>query len=205
MCRTVVRAEMAFDTHAEVSKYYAELQTSADLKTSCCTAAGALPPLLAAIEKKIPSAITDKFYGCGCPVSESWKDTGLSVLDLGSGSGRDAYLAAALLGPGGRVIGVDMTDEQIAVCVSPLSARKQTTNMTCLSFFLSLFLSLSLSLPLSHSRVCVPSYFPLTIIQSFPPSTGESCAHCRMDATFGLRSPKFVVRVIFLFSVFLLV
>lgn len=40
---------------------------------------------------------------------------GLRVLDLGSGSGRDCYAAAALVGERGSVVGVDMTDEQLAV------------------------------------------------------------------------------------------
>ncbi|GAU66952.1 methyltransferase [Streptomyces sp. NBRC 110611] len=40
---------------------------------------------------------------------------GITVLDLGCGSGRDAYVLAQLVGPNGRVIGVDMTDEQLAV------------------------------------------------------------------------------------------
>ena len=40
---------------------------------------------------------------------------GLTVLDLGSGSGRDCYIAAKLVGHKGRVIGVDMTEEQLAV------------------------------------------------------------------------------------------
>jgi len=39
--------------------------------------------------------------------------SGLSVLDLGSGSGRDCYAAAALVGESGRVTGVDMTAEQL--------------------------------------------------------------------------------------------
>ena len=42
---------------------------------------------------------------------------GLRVLDLGSGSGRDCYLAAALVGPRGHLTGLDMTAEQLAVRV----------------------------------------------------------------------------------------
>ena len=38
---------------------------------------------------------------------------GLSVLDLGCGSGRDCYLASCLVGPTGKVTGIDMTAEQL--------------------------------------------------------------------------------------------
>lgn len=37
------------------------------------------------------------------------------MLDLGCGSGRDCYLASAMVGEAGKVIGVDMTDEQLEV------------------------------------------------------------------------------------------
>ncbi len=40
---------------------------------------------------------------------------GLRILDLGSGSGRDAYTLAALVGESGSVVGVDMTDEQLEI------------------------------------------------------------------------------------------
>jgi ubiquinone/menaquinone biosynthesis C-methylase UbiE len=40
---------------------------------------------------------------------------GLSVLDLGCGSGRDCYLASALVGPEGKVTGIDMTEELLQV------------------------------------------------------------------------------------------
>lgn len=56
----------------------------------------------------------EKFYGCGAPLPEGME--GLTVLDLGSGSGRDCYVAAALVGEHGRIIGVDMTPEQIQAC-----------------------------------------------------------------------------------------
>jgi ubiquinone/menaquinone biosynthesis C-methylase UbiE len=50
-------------------------------------------------------------------VSTAWKDSGLSILDLGSGSGRDCYIASAIVGERGRVVGVDMTDSQLDVRV----------------------------------------------------------------------------------------
>ena len=54
-----------------------------------------------------------KYYGCGliAPLSLD----GARILDLGSGSGRDVYALAQMVGPNGAVVGVDMTDEQLAV------------------------------------------------------------------------------------------
>ncbi len=52
--------------------------------------------------------------GCGNPVALAALRPGEVVLDLGSGAGFDAFLAAAAVGPEGRVIGVDMTPEMIA-------------------------------------------------------------------------------------------
>lgn len=52
--------------------------------------------------------------GCGNPVALAAMQPGQTVLDLGSGAGFDAFLAAREVGPKGRVIGVDMTDEMLA-------------------------------------------------------------------------------------------
>jgi SAM-dependent methyltransferase len=52
-------------------------------------------------------------FGCGNPVAFSKMQPGDVVLDLGSGAGIDLLLAAKKVGPEGRVIGVDMTDEMI--------------------------------------------------------------------------------------------
>ncbi len=51
--------------------------------------------------------------GCGHPVSITTVKHGEIVLDLGSGAGADAFQAAKLVGPSGRVIGVDATPEMI--------------------------------------------------------------------------------------------
>lgn len=51
--------------------------------------------------------------GCGNPVALAALRKGETVLDLGSGGGIDCFLAAGRVGPGGRVIGVDMTAEMI--------------------------------------------------------------------------------------------
>jgi SAM-dependent methyltransferase len=51
--------------------------------------------------------------GCGNPVALASLQTGQTVLDLGSGAGFDAFLAARAVGPTGRVIGVDMTPAMV--------------------------------------------------------------------------------------------
>lgn len=100
--------------HKEVQNYYGkELQQSSDLKTTaCCT----LTPIPAHIQKairNIHNEVVIKYYGCGLTIPD--KIEGLRILDLGSGSGRDCYIAAQLVGESGEVVGVDMTEEQIAV------------------------------------------------------------------------------------------
>lgn len=53
--------------------------------------------------------------GCGNPLALSGIAPGMTVLDLGSGAGFDAFLAWRRVGPSGRVIGVDMTDDMLAL------------------------------------------------------------------------------------------
>lgn len=97
-----------------VRRYYGEvLQSSADLQTSACCTAEAMPPHLAALLRDVHPEVCDRFYGCGSPLPPALD--GATVLDLGCGSGRDCYLLSQLVGAKGRVIGVDMTGEQLAV------------------------------------------------------------------------------------------
>jgi SAM-dependent methyltransferase len=51
--------------------------------------------------------------GCGNPLAHAAVQPGEVVLDLGSGAGMDAFLAAREVGPAGRVIGVDMTPDMV--------------------------------------------------------------------------------------------
>jgi SAM-dependent methyltransferase len=62
----------------------------------------------------LPSAAVVNSFGCGNPLAFSEVQPGQTVLDLGSGAGIDLLLAAGRVGPSGKVIGVDMTDEMIA-------------------------------------------------------------------------------------------
>jgi len=97
-----------------VQAYYGqELQSSADLKTSACCDADAVPDWLKPLLARLHPEVTERYYGCGlvCPPLLE----GCRVLDLGCGAGRDVYLLAQLVGASGAVVGVDMTPEQLAV------------------------------------------------------------------------------------------
>jgi arsenite methyltransferase len=101
-------------TLESVKAYYGKfLKTSADLQTSACCTAEAMPAHLLPILRLIHAEVQEKFYGCGSPIPPELD--GRSVLDLGSGSGRDCYLLSKLVGPQGRVVGIDMTEEQLGV------------------------------------------------------------------------------------------
>jgi SAM-dependent methyltransferase len=63
---------------------------------------------------RIPAAAIESFAGVGHYLDLASIAPGETVLDLGSGSGMDSFLAALAAGPGGRVVGVDMTVEQLA-------------------------------------------------------------------------------------------
>ncbi|MDD4976379.1 MAG: methyltransferase domain-containing protein [Bacteriovorax sp.] len=97
-----------------VKEYYGKvLSTNKDLKTNACCLTDSLPKNIREVLREIHLEVVEKFYGCGSPIPLELK--GMTVLDLGSGSGRDCYILSKLVGESGRVIGVDMTDEQIEV------------------------------------------------------------------------------------------
>lgn len=97
-----------------VKEYYGRrLQRAADLKTDACCDTAAVPDWLAPLLERVHPRVRERYYGCGLvapPLLE-----GCRILDLGCGAGRDCYLLAQLAGPAGAVIGVDMTEEQLAV------------------------------------------------------------------------------------------
>jgi arsenite methyltransferase len=71
--------------------------------------------------KILPEEIIEKDYGCGDP--SRYVREGDVVLDLGSGSGKICYMAAQLVGDNGKIIGVDMNDDMLAL------ARKYQADM----------------------------------------------------------------------------
>jgi SAM-dependent methyltransferase len=62
---------------------------------------------------RLPRSVTESFAGVGNPLCLGDIRPGETVLDLGSGAGLDCFLAAALVGSSGRVVGVDLTQEMV--------------------------------------------------------------------------------------------
>ncbi|MCL2862867.1 MAG: methyltransferase domain-containing protein [Methanimicrococcus sp.] len=100
------------DIIENVKDYYGkQLQSKNDLKSGACCCSETPPAPIGNILPLIADEIKNKFYGCGSPLPPLLE--GMTVLDLGCGTGRDVYIASKLVGATGRVIGVDMTAEQI--------------------------------------------------------------------------------------------
>jgi SAM-dependent methyltransferase len=97
----------------QVKEYYGKrLQGTANLKCGCSDSP---PAEVRSILPYIAEEIKNTFYGCGSPLPPLLRGT--IVLVLGCGTGRDVYIASKLAGESGRVIGVDMTAEQIEIAV----------------------------------------------------------------------------------------
>jgi arsenite methyltransferase len=73
-------------------------------------------------EAAAPRAAVEASLGCGVPTAVADLAEGETVLDLGSGAGADVLISARRVGPTGRVIGLDMTDEMLALARANASA-----------------------------------------------------------------------------------
>lgn len=97
-----------------VQKYYGEvLEQTGDLKTNACCTFEAAPEYVTAALAEIHDDVRARYYGCGLVLPDALQDC--RILDLGCGSGRDCYLLSKLVGPDGEIVGVDMTEAQLAV------------------------------------------------------------------------------------------
>ena len=101
----------------EVKRAYAELATAS--KGCCCENDSTWSPrqnrakLFGYPVDQLPESLTAAYAGCGNPVALAGLQDGEVVLDLGSGAGLDAFMAAEKVGKTGSVIGVDMTLEMV--------------------------------------------------------------------------------------------
>ncbi|HKF86198.1 MAG TPA: arsenite methyltransferase [Candidatus Limnocylindrales bacterium] len=103
--------------HAEVRARYAAAALQAGSGT-CCAGTGEEVgrDLYSTLERaELPEAAVLASLGCGNPTAVADLHEGERVLDLGSGGGIDVLLSASRVGPTGRAIGLDMTDEMLAL------------------------------------------------------------------------------------------
>ncbi len=103
--------------HYKVSAYYSEITNKKGLELASsvcsCSKGGSMPKTIKKIVSELPDEIVERYYGCGSPVPNAIE--GCTILDLGCGTGRDVYAASKLTGAAGKVIGVDMNDDQLAI------------------------------------------------------------------------------------------
>jgi len=99
-------------THKLVQKAYADV---AKKQASCCETKCGCGDGLPYVVPDHPVPEAELGLSCGNPVAFSHLEKGDVVLDLGSGAGKDVFLAAEKVGEGGRAIGVDMTPEMLAL------------------------------------------------------------------------------------------
>lgn len=100
--------------HENVQTYYGEtLQSSADLQTNACCTPADMPDYLKKVLSQVHDDVLTRYYGCGLIAPQDL--TGMRILDLGCGAGRDVYALSALVGESGRVVGVDMTPAQLDI------------------------------------------------------------------------------------------
>jgi ubiquinone/menaquinone biosynthesis C-methylase UbiE len=88
--------------------------------SSCCSTAGAASLISGNLYhpdqiKELPMVALAASLGCGNPTALAEMHPGETVLDLGSGGGIDVLLSARRVGPTGKVYGLDMTDEMLAL------------------------------------------------------------------------------------------
>ncbi len=95
--------------HVEISSWADKLYTAEDLGT-------------------VPQEVQELSLGCGNPTAIAELSSGEAVLDLGSGSGLDCFLAASQVGEKGRVVGLDMTDSMLELAARNL-AKVGATNV----------------------------------------------------------------------------
>jgi len=92
-----------------VQEYYGEAATTSKTEICCSALQGG------GHAAHLPAELLDRSYGCGSPVLAAGLAEGHTVVDLGSGTGIECFIAAKLVGSSGRVVGVDMTPDMLAV------------------------------------------------------------------------------------------
>ena len=111
------------DIHQAVREKYGAIASSVQASTfgGCCgSTCGCADPITSnlysdAETHDVPPEAVTASLGCGNPTALAAIEPGQTVLDLGSGGGIDVLLSARRVGPDGKVYGLDMTDEMLAL------------------------------------------------------------------------------------------
>lgn len=106
------------DKYARIAKGEVTIESLTTPSSCCCGGdkTKAVLDMSMAYTEKDRSAIPDGAdlgLGCGTPAAYAEMKEGMTILDLGSGAGIDCFVASRYVGPSGKVIGVDMTEEMI--------------------------------------------------------------------------------------------
>jgi arsenite methyltransferase len=124
------------DKYGEIAQRVADGDTAASCcgSSGCCgTTTDAWDPITSNLYDEgqkagIPAEALLASLGCGNPTALAQLNEGETVLDLGSGGGIDVLLSARRVGPMGKVFGLDMTDEMLALA-NENKARAGATNV----------------------------------------------------------------------------
>lgn len=110
--------------HEVVRDAYGRIAEAQGTAPSCCGSQAAVAEAIGYSKDDLAAVPEGANLGVGCgnPIEFAAPKPGEVVLDLGSGGGFDSFLAARAVGPEGRVIGVDMTDEMLELATE--NARK---------------------------------------------------------------------------------
>ncbi len=117
------------DKHSVVKKAYGSL---AKRGASCCSTKASSCCSAPAGEQPVPES--DLGLSCGDPVAFSQVREGDVVLDLGSGAGKDVFIAAQKVGPKGKAIGIDMTPEMLDLARRNAELFRQRTGLKNVEF-----------------------------------------------------------------------
>src|SRR5579871_2799313 len=102
-----------FDIKTAVQKRYGAIARGEQSGCGCSAPSGVAAAIGYSAEDLAIAGQANLGLGCGNPLALAELKPGMTVLDLGSGAGFDAFLAWRRVGTNGRVIGVDMTDEML--------------------------------------------------------------------------------------------
>jgi arsenite methyltransferase len=108
------------DIRETVRERYARAAQQASSSEGCCGSSVGCgdefgSALYGAEAGEAPQQAVAASLGCGVPTAVADLHPGETVLDLGSGAGADVLISAKRVAPGGRAIGLDMTDEMLAL------------------------------------------------------------------------------------------